>query len=412
MLSPYRVLDLSDERGQLAGQILGDLGADVILVEPPGGSSSRRLGPFAGDSPDLERSLFFWATNRNKRSVTLNIETSDGRDILRSLVKDADFLIESFAPGYLESLGLGYEALKDLNPGLMLVSITPFGQYGPKAHWPASDLTVMASTGVLLLTGDDDRPPVRLSVPQAFFHASAEAAVGALLALHARKSDGIGQHVDVSAQQAAMMATQSFVLAAPWGDVELRRYSGGLKLGPLNLRFVHRAKDGYVSVTFLFGTAIGPFSRRLMEQMYTEGFVDEATRDKDWLNYTVLLLTGQEPPSELDRCIEAIAAWCAAHTKRELFEMAMEKSLLLVPVSTTADVVESRQLAARDFWATVPQPGHGRDVTYPGPFAKFSEAPIQYRLPPPLLGEHNNEIYAALGMDGAARLALFAQGVI
>jgi crotonobetainyl-CoA:carnitine CoA-transferase CaiB-like acyl-CoA transferase len=412
MLSPYRVLDLTNERGQLCGQVLGDMGADVILVEPPGGSTSRRIGPFVDDVPDLERSLFFWSTNRNKRSITLDLKTQDGRDLFRRLAVKTDFLVESFEPGYLDSIGLGFEALSGLNPGLILTSITPFGQSGPKAHWPASDLTVLASTGALLLTGDDDRPPVRVAVPQAFFHASAEAAVGALMALHARNQDGLGQNVDVSAQAATMMATQSFVLAAQWGDFELRRSSGGLKLGPLNLRFVHPASDGYVSVTFLFGTAIGPFSRRLMEQMYAEGFVDEATRDKDWLNYTVLLLTGQEPPSELDRCCDAIAAWCRAHTKRELFAMALEQNLLLVPVNTTADVVESPQLAARDFWREVDQPQVGSPVTYAGPFAKFSETPITYRRPPPLIGQHNAAVFAELGLDEAARRALFAQGVI
>lgn len=412
MLTPYRVLDLTNERGQLAGQVLADMGAEVILVEPPGGSSSRRLGPFVDAVPNLERSLFFWATNRNKRSITLNLETEDGRRLFRSLASDADFVLESFEPGYLDALGLGYEALHEVNPGLILVSITPYGHSGPKARWPASDLTAWASSGALLLTGDDDRPPVQLAVPQAFFHAGAEAAVGALMALHARHRDGLGQHVDVSAQASSMMATQSFVLAAQWGDFELKRSSGGLKLGPLTLRFIHATKDGYVSITFLFGTALGPFSRRLMEQLHAEGFVDEATRDKDWLNYTVLLLSGQEPPSELDRCTAAISAWCATHTKRELFDLALEKNLLIVPVSTTADVVQSPQLAARDFWREVQHPHLGRSVTYPGPFAKFSETPIEYRLPPPLVGEHNAEVYAGIGLDVEAQLALFAQGVI
>lgn len=412
MLSPYRVLDLSNERGQLCGQILGDVGADVVLVEPPAGSSARRLGPYAGGVQDLERSLWFWATNRNKRGITLNLESTDGRDLLRKLAADSHFLIESFDPGYLDALGIGYGALREVNPGLIVVSITPFGQRGPKAHWPATDLTAYASSVALMLTGDSDRPPVRVAVPQAFLHASADGAVGALLAHFARVNDGQGQQVDISAQTSAMMACQSFVLAGAWGDVELARSSGGLKLGPLELKFVHATRDGHVSVTFLFGTAIGPFTQRLMNQMCDEGFVDEATRDKDWLNYTNLLLTGQEPVTELFRCTDAIAAWCAAHTKAELFAMAMEQHLLIVPVSTVSDVVESPQLAARNFWVDLEQPELAATVKHPGPFAKFGETPLQYRMPAPRVGEHNAEIYGALGLDDTARRALFAQGVI
>jgi crotonobetainyl-CoA:carnitine CoA-transferase CaiB-like acyl-CoA transferase len=328
------------------------------------------------------------------------------------LAADAHFLIESFEPGYLDAIGLGYEALREINPGIIVVSITPFGQRGPKAHWPATDLTTYASAVSLILTGDSDRAPVRVAVPQAFLHASADGAAGALIAHFARVADGQGQHVDVSAQTSAMMACQSFVLSGAWGDVGLERSAGGLRLGPLEIKFVHAAKDGHVSVTFLFGTALGPFARRLMEQLYEEGFVDEATRDKDWLNYTTLLLTGQEPIPELFRCNAAIAAWCAAHTKQELFEMAMEKHLLIVPVSTTEDVVQSPQLAARDFWTGVSQPGMDAPVIYPGPFAKFSETPLQYRLPPPAIGQHNAEILGALGLEPSSQRALYAQGVI
>jgi crotonobetainyl-CoA:carnitine CoA-transferase CaiB-like acyl-CoA transferase len=412
MLEPYRVLDLTDERGLLAGQMLADLGADVIVVEPPGGSSARRIGPFAHDRPDLHGSLFWWAFNRNKRGITLNLESADGRDLLRRLVPTADFLIESFDPGYLDGLGIGYTALAAINPRLVMVSITPFGQDGPKARWAAMDLTVLAASGVLLLTGDDDRPPVRLTVPQAFLHAGAEAAVGALIAHQARARDGTGQHVDVSAQTAAMMATQSFVLQAGWGDRPLQRVSGGVKLGPILLRLINPCKDGYVSVSFLFGSAIGPFSRRLMEVMCEEGFVDEATRDKDWIGYTTLLLSGQEPVSELERCIAAITRFTMSHTKAELFELAMRRGLLIVPVSTTADLLHSEQLAARDYWQGVQHSEPHQTVTYPGPFAKFSATPIRYRRPAPRLGEHNAEVYGELGLTADQQRALFAQGVI
>src|SRR5271170_2509789 len=155
MLSPYRVLDLTTERGLLCGQMLGDLGADVIKVEPPGGSAARMIPPFLGDQPHPDRSLYWWAYNRNKRSVTVDLARPQGREIVFDLVRGADFLVESFNPGYLESLGLGYDALAALNPALIYVSITPFGQDGPKANYADADLIVMAAGGPLILTGDD-----------------------------------------------------------------------------------------------------------------------------------------------------------------------------------------------------------------------------------------------------------------
>lgn len=392
MLAPYRVLDLTDERGQLCGQILADLGAEVILVEPPGGSNARRRGPFLDDDPDPEKSLWFWSYNRGKRSIVADLESDDGRERVRALVAGSDFLIESFSPGYLASVGLGYEQMRALNPRLVMVSIAPFGQTGPRANWAATDLTVVASSGVLQMTGDDDRAPVRVTVPQAFLHASAEAAANALIAHIARERDGLGQHIDVSAQTAMMMATQSFALSAAWRDSPLERLAGGLRIGPITLKIVQPAKDGHVSVTFLFGTALGPFSRRLMEVMYERGFVDEATRDKDWLGYGALLGSGEEPLSELLRCIGAIGAFTSAHTKHELLDLAFERRLLIVPVSTTEEVFHSPQLAAREFWTPVEHREAGRTVSYPGPFAKFSATPIRYGRRAPRVGEDDSAI--------------------
>ncbi len=131
MLSPYRVLDLSGEKGLLCGKLLADLGADVIKVERPGGDVVRHLGPFYQDDPHPEKSLFWWAYNTGKRSITLEVAQRDGAEILKRLAKSADFLVESYPPGYLASLGLGYDALAAINPGIILISITSFGQTGP-----------------------------------------------------------------------------------------------------------------------------------------------------------------------------------------------------------------------------------------------------------------------------------------
>src|SRR5262245_4570213 len=410
MLSPYRVLDLTTQRGLLCGQILGDLGADVIHVEPPGGAPARRLGPFAGDVPHPDRSLFWWAQTRNQRSITLDLDQDEGRDVLRRLVRTAHFVIESDEPGAMAALGLGPDALLALHPSLVHVSMTPFGQDGPKARWATSDLVLLAAGGPLFLTGDDDRPPVRLPVPQAWFHAAADAAVGALIAHHARQRTGRGQRVDVSAQQAVTLATQSYILCAAVHAPQVRRMAGGIKHGKLNARFVYPARDGFVAITFLFGSAIGPFARRIMEYVHDEGFCDAATRNKDWIAYGDLLLRGEEPLAEFERVKACIEACTRTKTKAELLAAALARGLLIAPVTTLDEVRASPQLAARCYWQDVEHPELGRTVAYPGPFARFTAAPMRYRRRPPTVGEHNHEIYAGeLGLDVAA---LARRGII
>jgi crotonobetainyl-CoA:carnitine CoA-transferase CaiB-like acyl-CoA transferase len=391
MLSPYRVLDLTDEGALICGQVLGDLGADVILVEPPGGLKARKVGPFCGDAHDGNRSLNFWALNRNKRGITLDLETEAGRESLHELVKTADFLIESYAPGYLDRLGLGYRALAEINPRLIMISITPFGQHGPKANWAATDLTVTAASGALFITGDEDRPPVHTTVPQAYQNAGIEGAAGALIALHARERDGLGQHIDVSAQTAMMMTTQFNVLSSGWGDLSVERQGGGLKLGKIRTRFIYPCRDGHVSITFAFGAVLGPPTRRLFEWIFERGLCDEATRDKDWIGYGGLLVSGKEPLEEYERCIACVERFTLSHTKQELFDEAIQRRILLVPVSNTADMVNAAQSRAREYWTNIKHTELGREIVYPGAFAKFSEAPIRYRRRPPLLGEHTRE---------------------
>src|ERR1700686_3914146 len=324
MLSPYRVLDLTTERGLLCGQMLGDLGADVINVEPVGGSPARQIGPFYKDQPHPNRSLYWWAYNRNKRSITLDLERDQGRALLRRLVERADFLIESNNPGHLSERNLGFADLAKINPALIYVSITPFGQDGPKANYADSDLIIMAAGGPLILAGDADRPPVRLSIPQAYLHASADAAVAALAAHHERTRSGLGQHIDVAAVQSVAMATQSYILAAPVGSTEMRRISGGVKLGPIEFPLVWPTKDGFVAMTFLFGSALGVFTTKLMRFVCEQGFCDEATRDKDWIAYGEQLFSGAEPLPEFDRVKEIVRRFTRSHTKAELLKLAGE----------------------------------------------------------------------------------------
>lgn len=413
MLSPYRVLDLTNERGLLCGQIFGDLGADVIKIEPPGGCDARRIPPFFHDQPHRDRSLYWWAYNRNKRGITLDFTRGEGRELFLRMVKSAHFLIESDSPGHLTSLGLGYKDLSALNPGLIYVSITPFGQDGPKAGYAESDLVIMAAGGPLSITGDDDRPPVRVSVPQGYLHACADAAVAALAAHHERCRSGLGQHVDVSAQQSLALATQSGILAAPLNAYEYERIAGGVKVGKIKVQLLWPANDGWISCTFLFGTALGVFTRKLMHYLCEQGWCDEATRDKDWIAYGEMLVSGTEPMEEYDRVRKIVSSFTASHTKAELLRLAIEKGFLFAPVTTIQEVVESNQLKARDYFQSMEHPELGRSFRYPGPFVKFGESPIAYRRRPPTVGEHNREIYCdEMSLSESELIRLEKQGII
>jgi crotonobetainyl-CoA:carnitine CoA-transferase CaiB-like acyl-CoA transferase len=413
MLSPYRVLDLTTARGLLCGQILGDLGADVIKIEPPDGSSARRLGPFFEDRSDPNSSIYWWAYNRNKRSITLNLEIDEGRELFYQLAARAQFLIESDNPGHLSERGLGYEDLAVRNRELIYVSITPFGQDGPKASYADSDLVILAAGGPLLLYGDEDRPPVRVSVPQAYLHACGDAAAGALVAHHERQRSGMGQQVDVSAQQSVTLAAQANNLAHRLGADEARRMSGGVKVGSLRVPLVWRAKDGYVTLGFLFGRQLGVFSQRLINYLYELGLCDTATRDKDWIGYGGLLASGKEPMEEYERVLGLIANFVANRTKAELLTIALERGVLIAPIATVSEVLESPQLESRHYWQVLDHPELGRSFPYPGPFARFSETPIVYRRRPPLVGEHNREIYCnELGLSEDKIEDLARRGII
>jgi len=398
MLNSCRVLDLTNERGMLCGQILGDIGADVIQIEPPGGSPVRKLGPFFEDKAAPERSIYWWAYNRNKRGVTLNLETAEGRELLLRLGDGADFVIESENPGALEAIGLGYHEFARRNPKLVYVSITPFGQDGPKANYADADLIVMAAGGPLILTGDEDRPPIRMSVPQAFLHAAADAAGAALIAYYERLGSGEGQAIDVSAAQSLGLAMQSVMLAAPIGASDTKRMAGGAKMGPIRVPLVWKAKDGQISLVFLFGTALGPFTKKLVDYLYEIGACDAAMHATDWIAYGDQLLTGKESLEGYERMKSVIADFVATQTKSQIFELAREKGLLMAPVATVADVLENPQFRERGYWQELEHAELGRGFKYPGPFARFSKTPIVYRCRPPLIGEHNAEVYGELGL--------------
>ena len=408
-LEGYRALDLTDDKGFLCGRILGDLGADVIKVEPPGGEPSRRIGPFYQDTTDPEKSLYWFAYNANKRGITLNIGSRDGREIFKKLAKTAHFIIESFPPGHMDSLGLGYPNLNQINPAIILTSITPFGQTGPYSGYKVSDIVEMGMCGLMYLCGDPDRPPVRISFPQAYLHAGAEAAVGTLVAHYYREGTGEGQWVDVSTQEAAYVATMNAPLFWPLERRPLKRagaWRTGLTSGALQ-RQIWRCKDDYVNMP-IYGGAVGAKTNRaLAEWMHVEGMSDDFLQSIDWSNFD---LTGvdQETWDHIERLM---GKFFLNYSKEELYSQGLRRGIMIYPVYTPKDIAEDAQLEARKYWIPVEHPELGETITYPGAAAKTSLT-SQVKKRAPLIGEHNQEVYQELGFTRDKLLSLKEAGVI
>ena len=381
MLSHYRILDLTDDRGHFAGFLLAQLGADVIAVEPPQGQRSRLLPPFAADTRDGEFSLQHWAYNRGKRSVVV-----DDQETLCELASTADVLIECGA------FEVDLDALRNLNPSLVTVSLSNFGKDGPKSDWVGTDLTLSAAAGPMSLNGHRDRPPVRISAPQVWVNAASEAACAALIALTERKSSGVGQHVDVSAQEAMILTAQGWMAPSLCNNPPAQRTGGGFELlGMVEFRFVYECADGYVTVTFLPGVLVGSFTNRLLEWVRNEGHLDEDLQDIDWTD----LLTDrplEEVASITERTSQCLAKALIGYSKDFLFTMAQQDKLLLVPVITPSDVLTTPHYAQREFWDEVEMPQLDRTVKFPGPWAKGDPISLKRLGRPPRLGEHTDEV--------------------
>ncbi|GAB6173942.1 hypothetical protein JCM15765_34200 [Paradesulfitobacterium aromaticivorans] len=412
LLEGYRVLDLTDELGWLAGKIMGDLGADVIKVEKPGGDTGRNIGPFYHDIPHSEKSLTWWAYNTNKRGITLDITVPSGRELFLRLAGKADFVIEGFPPGYLAEIGLGYDELHKLNPGLILVSVTPFGQSGPYSTYRASDLEIMATSGLLTLFGSPDRPPVRVAVPQSYMWAGMSAAMGALLANYYRGVSGQGQHVDLSGQASCLWAVTP--AQANWDVLEkdLSRdgeFITGRSITGAKMRAIYRCRDGYINFIVYGGVAGRATNKALVAWMKEDGMAPQFLIDKEWDKFNIATVTQEE----IDVIEQPIAEFLATKTKAEFFENAIERRMLGYPVATAADIATDPQLQARDFWQEVEHPELGVSITYPGGFGKFSNAPCGIKRRAPLIGEHNVEVFAEeLGLSAPELVRLKESGVI
>jgi crotonobetainyl-CoA:carnitine CoA-transferase CaiB-like acyl-CoA transferase len=410
MLSPYRVLDLTDERGLLCGKILADLGADVLQIEPPGGNSARRLGPFYHHEVHPERSLFWWAYTANKRSITLNLAARDGQAVLKRLVQRADFLIESDAPGELVALGLSYEALAALNPALIMVSITPFGQQGPYAAYKAPDLVGMGLSGFMYVTGDPDRAPLRVGFPHFYLHGAAAGATGAMIAHAQRVHTGMGQYVDVSCQEAVTRALanapQSYALE---GSIIVRQGSYRQTGGTTFMRITWPCKDGFVNFQFSGGAGAGHSVNSFVRWMAEEGLGDAYLESLDFSKLGYGTITKEM----LDRIVPPVERFMMSHTKQELFEGAVARRILLFPVAMPGDIRNNPQLHARHYFQEVVHPHLGTPMTFLGPFLQASATPLQLRRLPPKLGEHNMEIYShELGLTHDQLVQLREAGAI
>jgi len=403
-LDGIRVLDASDESGALAGKILGDLGADVVHVEPPGGDLRSRRGPYLGDEPDPERSLAWLALHTSQRGITLDVQRPAGRELWAQLVARADVVLETARPGALDRDGLGFEAARARNPGLVWCSITPFGSSGPRADWLGSDLIIVAMGGNASMTGDPDRPPVRCTMPTAYYHAGAEAALGVLMALIAREDSGRGRHVDVSLQECQLQT-----LLGGAGQYARHRQPGkrtGGKLG--RTREIWPARDGWVT----FGLRGGP--ARIKNLVATVQYMDECGMAPDWLKaYDWSSYNPNEiDDAEIARLEDAFGRFFAGRTMRELYHEALARRILLAPCNDAREILEHDQLRDRKLFVTLDYPELGASIEHPDFFARISPRGVALRRRAPRIGEHNAEVYGELGVSDADIERLAEEGVL
>jgi CoA:oxalate CoA-transferase len=386
-LSGMKVVELSDfVCGPYCGKLLADMGANVIKVEKPGfGDKARSWGPFPGDIPHPEKSGLFLFLNSNKSSITLNLDTAAGKKIFKSLLEWADILIEDRPPGEMTRLGLGYSRVHKLNPGMIVTSITPFGQDGPFKNYKGNDLIASHSSSEAFGNPDEGvkdpehDPPLKTANHASDFMAGLTAAVLTLSTAVGRLSSGKGQHIDMSQQEAiastgrqqlAYYAVQGLTPSREWG----RKKFGG---------FLYPCKDGYVVIW------IGPHYPRVVEMM----------GNPDWSTEEMFA----NPLLRNDYIVELnqlITVWTQEHTAAEINDLALAHGVPCSLVRSVKDLVEDEQLAFRNFWQEVDHPLAGK-LKYPGSPFRLSATPSKIERTAPLLGEHNEKVYC--GMLGYSR---------
>lgn len=417
-LDDLRVIDLTSEHGAYCGKLLAELGADVIKVEAPTGDRARRLGPFFRNDPSLENSLFFLFMNTGKRSMTLDLETAAGREILHKLIDGADVLVEDLEGERLRALGLDYETLRTRNPRLIMTSITPFGRTGPYRDFIASDLTIMGMAGALYDYGFPDKPPNRLPGHQSTILAGIHAAAGVLTALYARDQTGKGQQVDLSMQDAIATVSLTAVLTYDRQGRVTKR-AGTRRLYPAT--GLYRCADGYSS--WVCG---GVHWRALIKWMEAEGMAEDLPQPewRETIQQMIVLRGGralvgvdEEARAEImaryAHVEDVFSTFVESRTRQQILDGALEYRVPVLPVLTVDEIANDEGLRSRCFWVDLPT-GPGRDpIRYPGPPFRLSLTPAAVTRAAPLLGENTKEILTKdLGLSAEEIAALYKEGVI
>ncbi|MBI4295881.1 MAG: CoA transferase [Chloroflexi bacterium] len=393
-LDGVRVLDLTEDRGLYAGKLLAEFGADVIKIEKPQGSKARRVGPFKGDIPGPENSLYFANFNTNKRGITLNLDNPAGQDIFKQLANRTDVAIEDFEVGAMHALGLDYPVLRELNPRLVMASVTGFGQTGPYSHYQAPDIVSFAMGGLMYTSGEPERPPVVAPCDQAFHAVSILTAFGILAALYLRLTTGEGQLVDASAHE--VMSHQN--------HEAIMRYSVGSELGArTGSQFlsaparIYPCKDGYVHILAI---RINHWQRLLELLGNPEMLTGSAWDDSGFRRRNTDLI---DP---------IVTEFTMSRTKAELTELCQAKGVPCTPVNTAADFSGDRHVKERGFIREIEHPVIGR-YSFLGPPYRLSQTPCRVERPAPLLGQHNREVYGGeLGYSDDEMTRLKTDGII
>ncbi len=425
-LDDLRILDLAGDIGIYAAKLLADLGADVIRIEPPSGDPARRIGPFYHDDASPERSLSYFHLNTNKRGITLDLTSDDGRALFRRLVATADVVVETFEPGFLDGIGLGYDALTEIRPNLILTSITGFGQDGPHARYRWSDIVGVAMGGMMTLAGDKADPPNMPYGYQGYTGAGIQAAAGTLMAVLQRDNGGGGQHVDVSMQEALSInqetAMQTFDMTGA-----IRQRTGARGALPIDIAGigVYDCTDGQVFA--YLGTPGGAPWSAMLEWMTDAGKAEDLNDDpyREMIGQLNLrFLTGlaalaADPPKlqaalgTLGHIYDVFSRFCKSQSKWTLYEEGQRRRLMFGVVSTPADLVKNPQLQARAWLHDVHHDELGETLRYAGPPYRLSETPWAIHRRAPLPGEHNIDVYGdELGLSLPDVEALRARGVV
>lgn len=350
MLRDIRVLDFTDHRGEMGPWLLGWLGAEVIRVEPPGGSPARQAEPRLDQGPDALRSLQFAAYNAGKRSVVVDLTAAEGRAAALALVAEADIVFESGPPGVLAQAGLGRSELARANDRLVHVLVTAFGADGPRAHQPHSELTLAALGGPMSLQGVPERPPVKVSIPQAWRHTGTEAAVAALVGLRYLDLTGRPQWVDVSAQCAMTWTMLNSMEAYDIQGHDFERAGMTLKL-TADIKLRHEARDGF-SCQSPIGITVGPVVPWLIE----EGIAPPSWAEQNWATYDHRALSGEPVDPTYDQLTEAVDELCARYTRYELLVRGLRYGATFAPVNQVPDLLAFDHLDQRRYWLSGPGP--------------------------------------------------------